>query len=100
LIENGDKLYPGNPLRVTKPQKIVVVFRKTKHGVQVASNYTSYSGSFELSYSVSGKKEPFWRRPFVDQPKAYYYLFLVALFLTILALIGLIIYSFIVRPCC
>ena len=55
IIEKGDKLYPGNPLRITSLDDLVIVFRKTVNGDSsyvggVGDQYLTYDGSFDLSY--------------------------------------------------
>ena len=110
LIENNDKLYPGNPLKITTHSDLMLVFKKTLDGYErTVYSYTqedwftifeTVDGSFEITYVLSGEKHPFYRRPFVGEPEAYWYMFLVAFGLVCAAILALIVYTFIVRPVC
>ena len=96
IVEQGDKLYPGNPLRLSTNLDFYIVFIKSVDGIESNGSYTSYSGSFSLSYEVSGKKHPFWEVPFLLLPRALWYITLIS----VLIAIGSCIYFFCVRPCC
>ena len=59
LIEFGDKLYPGNPLRFKDLEDLFIVFRKTVNGQSISpafgsSHYETFDGSFSLTYEVEG----------------------------------------------
>ena len=65
IIEFGDKLYPGNPLRITHLEDLLVVFRKAQNGQSVnvagvGEQYETFDGSFSLTYEVSGHQYSFW----------------------------------------
>ena len=96
IVEQGDKLYPGNPLRLSNNLDFYILFIKSVDGIESNGSYTSYSGSFSLSYEVSGKKHPFWEVPFLHVHRAFWYLAVAA----VLIAIGSSIYFFCVRPCC
>ena len=96
IIEQGDKLYPGNPLRLSTHLDFYIVFIKSVDGIESNGSYTSYLGSFSLSYEVSGTKHPFWEVPFLGIHRAFWYLFLVSIIIAI----GSCIYFLCVRPCC
>ena len=58
VVEQGDRLYPGNPLRVVHMEDLLIVFRKSVTGTSIVLNagttFTSLPGSFTLSYEVTG----------------------------------------------
>ena len=50
LIEGGDRMYLGTPVRVPITQPVIVVFRLATPGeFDAKGNYRSKKGSFELS---------------------------------------------------
>ena len=59
-IEQGDKLYPGNPLRITHNDDFLILFKTSVTGSGIVSNtnantFTSQKGSFKLTYEVTGQ---------------------------------------------
>ncbi len=109
LIENGEQLYPGNPLRITFQDDFIVLFIKQQTGVtsnyidenlQEKTKFTNWTGDFKLTYTAKGLIHPFWKKPFLREPDAFYYLFLVGLGLFLLLIPCSLIYCCIVRPCC
>lgn len=103
-VELGDKLYPGNPLRITHLDDLLVVFRLTVHDEITIkpTGVTQYisTGSFQLNYEATGPQYPFWRRPFLEYDEALWY----ATFYTAAVIVALcpclIVYCCIIRPCC
>ena len=47
MIENGDRLYPGNPLRISDMSDVLILFRRRTIDATTP-------GSFTLSYELSG----------------------------------------------
>ena len=107
IIEEGDKLYPGNPLRITHLDDILVVFRKKVDGQYtfiegVGDIYETFDGSFSLAYEVTGPQYSFWQQPFVyhDDNDYWWWAFRIFVAVIFLTSIGCFTYSCIVRPCC
>lgn len=93
MIEKGDKLYPGNPLRLEHHDDLLIVFTK-------ASILDVTDGSFKLTYETSGDKHAFWRRPFLDEDVVYWYIALSSTCILLIALIYLVVHFLCFRPCC
>ena len=70
---------------------MLILFRKQS---------TTLPGSFTLTYALSGPQHAFWRRPFIGEDEAYWYISLSVFFLVLVSCPALLIYFFIVRPCC
>ena len=99
VIEKGDRLYPGNPLRITHKEDLLIVFRKSVTGVVASSNFSPLPGSFTLSYEVIGTKHAWWKLPFIDEHEAYWYASLSVTCLVLVCCPIAFIYFLIVRPC-
>ena len=52
IIEDGDRLWPGNPLRINHKEDLLIVFRSKP--VNDNSDTSSKPGSFVMSYEVIG----------------------------------------------
>ena len=106
LIDEGDRLYPGNPLRFSDLDDLLIVFRKTFNGQSsfvsgVGDQYETLDGSFSLNYEVSGIQYSFWQRPFVyHDDDAYWWTFRIGSGLFILLALAGAVYGFIARPLC
>ena len=100
LIEQGDKLYPGNPLYITDVTKdYMIVFHTTVNGDTSSGSFTSSSGSMRITYQVSGLRHPFWYLPFENEHEAYWHMFRLALIIVPTVLIWLLLYTLWWRPC-
>lgn len=83
-------LYAGNPVYISERYDLLIVSNP---------KIVTDSSSFTLTYKTTGEIYPFWQKPFIDKPEAYWTLFRVGLGLFIFLLISLCIHFFGVRPC-
>lgn len=107
LIEDGDRLYPGNPLRFSELDDIMIVYRKAVNGQLVtdpdslAMEYETFDASFSLTYEVKGTQYSFWQKPFVYyDDDTYWWIFRIGLCVSVALALFFCVYGCIVRPLC
>ena len=92
MVQYGDQLYPGNPLRLFNHDDFLVIFKK--------NDLNEETGRFKLVYTKSGDKYPFWRKPFLDHGEGLWYTVYTLFFMLLFTLFFLLIHVLCVRPCC
>ena len=94
MIDQGDRLYPGNPLRFTHQDDLLITYRKeTTSSLFIRSSFT-------ISYQVEGDRYAFWEQPFIGKSKALWTTFVVAVWAFVICCPFLTCYFCVVRPCC